>query len=67
MTVDEAIATADRIKDRLRACETVAEIDLVAAEERATVRALAETAEGKPLAHQISNLKIYMLWQIRGR
>lgn len=55
------IDTADRIKDRLRACKTEAEVKSVADEERAAVMDMATTPEGKTLAIQIANLKAYVL------
>lgn len=55
------IAEANRIKDRLQACKTVLDVLAVADEERANVRRLAKTAEGKPLAVHIANLKAYMI------
>lgn len=50
---------AERIKDRLRACTTPDEVEAVADEERANVKALAVT--DKTMAIQIANLKSYTL------
>lgn len=58
------ISEANRIKDRLRQCETAPELEAVADEERPKVKAMAETPEGKTLAIQIANLKKYRLWLI---
>lgn len=52
---------ANRIKDRLRACDTADQVRNVADEERETVREMAKSAEGKTQAIQIANLKAYML------
>jgi hypothetical protein len=55
------IAESNRIKDRLLACTSAAGIELVANEERANVKAISEQDDGKPLAHQISNMKAWRL------
>lgn len=55
------ISEAERIKDRLRNAATVSDVEAVADEERATVKAMGETDEGKPLWHHIVNLKRYRL------
>lgn len=54
-----ALETANHIKALLRKCKTVDEIEAVADEHRATVKAMAET--DKALAIQIANLKAYMI------
>ena len=58
-------AESDRIKDRLRACTTPQEVHEVADQERAAVRALAQT--DKTQAIQIANLKAYRLAGMRGQ
>lgn len=55
---------AERIKDRLRACKTPDEVNAIADEERANVKALAET--DRVMAIQIANLKAYMLGMFKG-
>lgn len=56
------MSEAERIKDRLRQCQTAPEVEAVADEERENVKKIA--AEDRPLAIQIANLKAYRLWQI---
>lgn len=53
---------AERIKDRLRACKTVEDVQIVANEERAAVQDMAKT--DKTMAIQIANLKTYKLKMI---
>lgn len=55
---------ANRIKDRLRACKTAAEVHKVADEEREAVRSMAKT--DNVLAIHIVNLKAYMLNYLKG-
>lgn len=59
------IDEANRIKARLRACASEPEIMAVADEERETVRAMAKAEEGAALAHQIANLKAYLISNLR--
>lgn len=56
--------TADRIKQRLRECVSAEEIAIVANEERATVKAMSETEDGRALAIQIANLKAWQLQEM---
>lgn len=59
------IDEANRIKDRLRACTTVEQVDKVADEERDTVLEMKGASfDGNAMFHQIRNLKIYRLRQI---
>ncbi|WP_120636038.1 hypothetical protein [Ruegeria sp. EL01] len=56
------VGEATRIKARLRACTTKAEIDCVANEERDTVMGMRDApGHGPALFEQIKNLKQYML------
>ncbi len=57
----DILTETDRIKDRLRTCTSAKEINAVADEERATVKEIAATEDGKPLAKQISNMKVWLL------
>lgn len=53
---------ADRIKARLRACQSVESLNQVVEAEREAVRALAGLSEaGRTYAIQISNLKVWKL------
>ena len=55
------IAEMNRIRDRLNAAPDAAALNLVADEERETVKRFAADAKTKPLAIIISNLKSYRL------
>lgn len=60
------IEQANQIKDRLRSCETVDQIEQVADEVREKVYALKDAGpDGEAMFHQIRNLKIYMIRHIR--
>lgn len=53
---------SERIKDRLRACQSVESLNQVVEAEREAVRALAGLSEaGRTYAIQISNLKVWKL------
>lgn len=59
----DVLDEAARIKKRLMECQTGADVEAVANDERETVRAMAEQSQdGKTMAIQISNLKQYRLW-----
>lgn len=60
------IEEGHRIKDRLRDAETEDEIERIADEERETVLGMKDTTpDGNAMYHQIKNLKLFMLRQIR--
>lgn len=61
MTWEDIVDEADRIKARIRSCQTVEEIEAAADEERAAVKALAETKDGRPFAIQLANMKAYYI------
>lgn len=68
MTPETVIQEANRIKDRLRACGTPQEVEAVATEERAKVKAMREMGgEGETMAWQIINLKAHMLHGMEGK
>lgn len=59
------IGEANRIKDRLRSCTTLDEIERVADEERDTVLGMkGASCDGNAMFHQIRNLKIYKIREI---
>lgn len=57
----ELMKEVDRIKDRLRACCSRAEVEQVADEERENVVAMQDQPGGATQAIMISNLKSYVL------
>lgn len=63
------IKEANRIKDRLRACSTVEEVNQVADEERETVMSWKDKGGNQgAMFYHIANLKKYMIGKIeRGK
>lgn len=55
-----------KIKDAIRACRTVADVHAIADHYRPQVAALKASQETRVFAHQISNLKSYMI-QVNSR
>jgi hypothetical protein len=54
-----AVSEANRISERLRGASDPDELRMVADEERANVLSLSSDSTSKPLAINISNLKLY--------
>ena len=62
MRVSSALDEANRIKDRLRACTTVEEVEQVASEEREQVMAWKDKGGNQgAMFYHIANLKKYMI------
>lgn len=60
------IKEGHRIKDRLREAKTEEQIERIADEEREKVLGMKDTTpDGNAMYHQIKNLKLFMLRQIR--
>lgn len=60
--MSDHLEEANRIKRRLRACQTREEVETVANEEREKVRAMHEAdGEARTMALQIANLKSHIL------
>jgi len=58
----DVISEANRIKDRLRACQDVAEVETVAADERDTVmRWKGQKGDAGAMFHHIINLKTQLV------
>lgn len=62
------LSEAERIKDRLRACTTAADVEAVAAEERATVMGWKDhPGDAGAMFHHVVNLKKFMLAGFQSR
>lgn len=61
----DAVAEANRISERLRNAPDAVTVNDIADEEREAVKGLASNKATKPLAINISDLKTYMLKELR--
>lgn len=62
------LTEAERIKDRLRACTTLEDVERVAAEERGTVSGWrGQPGDAGVMFVQIVKLKAHMLWRLKAR
>lgn len=62
----DVLTEADRIKGRLRNCSSAADVETVAGEEREVVKEMGNIeGDGRTMAIQISNLKLYTLDRLK--